>query len=197
MSIKEIFKPQNIVVIVTVGILIYGIGCQSTTPSLQKPEIMKNRGEIQQEALVTQKAFLERKAKLDVDIARYNSDFELFSKKLELAKADLDYKDQPKAELFKVAGSLLTQWASGGVPLSGIIGALVTAAGIFFGFKGTADASQKTQTMQKINAQLHALSTAEQNRIVTLMHAAGGAAPQPPDIKAKLDEMIKIIEKEI
>jgi hypothetical protein len=192
-------------------ILIWGMGCQSKTISITDPNTPMTRSQLCQEVFKIQTSLAQRKAKLDMGLAKYNSDAKLFNKKLELAKADLDYKDQPRAELFKIACSLLTQWAAGGVPVTGLIGTLVTALGIIFGFKGTAEANQQKVKSEKVKTQASALASYVEGVVAktseTTIETLGvkSIAPETPhiaaaetiraELKKRLDEINKILNE--
>ena len=204
-------RHSILALLVVAVILIWGLGCQSKTISITDPNTPLTRKQLQRETLKTQLSLCQRKAKLDMGLAKYNTDAELFNKRLELAKADLDYKDQPKTELFKLAGSLLTQWAAGGVPIAGLIGTLVTALGIIFGFKGTAEANQKTVAAEKVKTQAGALASYVEGLIAkmpdTTIETFGvkSIAPEMPhiaaaetiraELKKRLDEINKILNE--
>ncbi len=88
---KIISKNQGVFValVVIVGMLIWGFGCQSQVTSLTEPSLKVTRAEL--------------KVEIDAEIMRLESELEILMRQAALKVQDLDRQDEIKQKLFDFA----------------------------------------------------------------------------------------------
>lgn len=146
-------RYKALAIVLVASILMYGIGCQSKTASLVDPAKKVDRVEYAQEAAQVQADLTKEKALALAAIDAYNAQAEATEAKILAGMADLEHQEKIKAELFNLAGSVLTQATSGaGVSPASVIGTAITALGLIGGVGAIADAQRKDKIIasQKI-----------------------------------------------
>ena len=130
-------------VILTVLILVAGVGCESMTGSISEPGRRLTRDQYIADTTTVKADIAAQRAALDAQIAKFNATVTAIDAQIAAGVADLDRQDQIKAELFDLAGSTITAWTSGGISSQALVGTGLTAFSLLFGLGSAADGRRK------------------------------------------------------
>ncbi len=143
-------RYKALAVLVVCVILAYGVGCESKTISLAGGGVKVGRVEFSLEAAAAKSDLAQERIGLDAAIAAHNERVVAFNERVDASVAELDRADKLRAEIFNLAGSVITAWATGGtVPTAALIGTAITAIGLIGGFGAYADGRRKDGVIAK------------------------------------------------
>ena len=141
-------RYKTLAIVIVAALMIWGIGCQSKTTSFFDTQAKVNRQQFEVEVAKRQMTFTQRRIELEAAVEKFNAEVEANNTIVEAGFIDLDKQDEIKAELFDIIGSVVTQWASGGVTTSAIIGTGITAVALLGGFGAYADGRRKDKVIE-------------------------------------------------
>lgn len=137
--------------IVLVLMAVWGVGCESTTTSLVSGSAV-NQTQFVSEAVTITADLEAAKIKLEAEVAAYNEKAKATKAQIEAGNAEIAKKDEIKAQLFELGGSVITAYMTGGVSTPALLGSLVTAGGLLFGIGGYADGKRKDAVIEGLKA---------------------------------------------
>jgi len=147
-------RYKALATILITAILVWGIGCHSKTLSLFEPQTRVTRQQFAAETVTLQSQLEQERIDIEAAIEKFNARAQAVNAKIEAGNSDLERQDMVKAELFNLAGSVVTQWASGGVPAGALAGTAITAAGLLLGIGGLADGLRKDKIIEEQKSQI-------------------------------------------
>ncbi len=126
------------------------IGCHSETASLfGTGDKVTSQGLIIEVTKITGDLASEKIA-LDSAIKQYNNKVTVFNAQIEAAQADIEKQDEVRTELFNIAGSVVTAYASGGVNAAAVVGTGITALGLLLGVGASVDNRRKDKKIKSL-----------------------------------------------
>lgn len=129
--------------VATIGIGGASVGCESKTFSLLVPDKQITRTQLQIE-VIEGKATLDGEAKaIEVALASHNAKVTAFNAKAEAAEADLDRKDEIRAQLLESIGAVATQAATGAFNPVSLIPMALGGLSLALGLGASADNRRK------------------------------------------------------
>jgi hypothetical protein len=150
-------RYKALAVLLIAGILFYGLGCESQTAGIKDPSQKVDLAAFSAQAAQAAAGMAGERAQLMAGVEAFNAKAEALEAQIAAGMDDLAEQEKIKAELFNLAGSVITQAAAGNpVSTSAIIGTALTGLGLMGGFGALADGRRKDQV---IAAQKERLAT--------------------------------------
>jgi len=140
-------RYKVLALVVVAGIMVYGIGCDSMTASPVKPDRKVTRPQFEAEALQVWTELQAEAIEIQAMLDKHNAKVEAHNQAIDAGRDDLDRQDQIKAKLFELGSSIVTGWASGGVPTASLVGTGITALGVLFGTGAVLDSKRKDKVI--------------------------------------------------
>jgi len=155
------YKALAVGLVIT--LLLYGIGCQAKTASLKDPAHKVDLVVFQREAAQEAAGLTEQKAQALAAVEAYNAKAAALAASIEAGMDDLAQQERIKAELFELAGGLITQAVDGQITTPGIIGTAIAALGLVGGVGAMADSRRKDAIIAEQKAKLAKMPTISAN----------------------------------
>jgi len=137
-------------VLIAVGMVFAGVSCQSQTASLVEPARQVTRPVFEAEAAAQGTSLTQRRIGLEAEVAKLNAAVEVFNSQAELGRGELDRQDAVRAELFDIAGGVVTQITTGQPTSASLVGTGITALGLLLGLGAAADSRRKDKVIEKV-----------------------------------------------
>ena len=132
-------RYKVLAIVVLMAFMVWGSSCESETVSLLDPAVEVSRTAFQIEAVTAAGSLESDKAAAMLAVEEVNARILTLNKLVEQGLADLQKQDEIKAQLFEITGSVVTQWATGGVPVEALVGTALTGGGLLLGIGAIGD----------------------------------------------------------
>lgn len=143
-----------LVVVLVIAMVVCAVSCHSKTASIVDPSRQVTREQLAMETIQFESDLALERADIDTLIAKHNQRVKTHNAQLETRIGDLDHKDEIKAQMFEVIGSLVTGWATTGkLPTSALIGSAITIGSIGLGLAGFADKRRADKVITKMKSE--------------------------------------------
>jgi len=141
-------RYKSIGFVLVVAVTVAAASCQSETASIVDPGVKVERDVLETEVITVKNDLAKQKISLDAAVALFNADAAASGEKISVAVADLDRQDATRTELINMAGAFATSAVTGGqVNPAAVIGAIITAAGVFLGGGAALDSRRKDKVI--------------------------------------------------